>query len=155
MDIGDGENWVGEDGDGHNLVDIPDNLRSESVASMIDRAWPGLRNGQTDGVLDGAILCGRNAATHTVNDDVLKLLPGEDIVCASAEALLGEDAGVAIPNEYLNSQTPNGMPAHELRLKEGVPGLGGGSFAPFSDFSPIFLLSQKSLKFRHFSRILP
>jgi hypothetical protein len=52
IDIGDGENWVGDDEDGHNLVDIPDNLRSESVASMIDWAWPGLRNSQTDGVLD-------------------------------------------------------------------------------------------------------
>ena len=66
-------------------------------------------------------MCGRNAVRHTVNDEVLKLFPGEEIVCASADALLGEDARVAIPSEYLNSQTPNGMPVHELRLKEGVP----------------------------------
>jgi len=39
-----------------------------------------------------------------------------------------------------------------LRLRRG---LGGGSFAPFSNFSPILPFSRKSLKFGHFSHILP
>ena len=122
MAIGDGKNWVGTDTDMHNLIDIPDELRSESVAKMIDWAWPDLKNGDVSGVLDSAILAGRNSVTHDVNADVLKLFPGEEIVSHSADTLMGEDAGGSvIPVEYLNKEVPNGMPLHELRLKEGVP----------------------------------
>ena len=41
------------------------------------------------------------------------------------------------------------------RLGSSPGGLGGGSFAPFPHFSPIFPLSRKSLKFRPFRHILP
>ena len=82
--------------------DIPDELRSESVAKMIDWAWPDLKNGDVSGVLDSAILAGRNSVTHDVNADVLKLFPGEEIVSHSAvSALLCEYSAAMTGNKAL------------------------------------------------------
>ena len=69
------------------------------------------------------ILAPRNVDVTTINDTVQEYLAGEAKNYLSADSAF-RDGGVpddSIPQEYLNTLTLAGMPAHELRLKVGCP----------------------------------
>jgi ATP-dependent DNA helicase PIF1 len=69
------------------------------------------------------ILAPKNVEVATINDTVQEYLTGEAKNYLSADSAF-QDGGIredSIPQEYLNTLTLAGMPAHELRLKVGCP----------------------------------
>ena len=113
---GDGEGSLGFDVDGHRVVELPEAMRVGKESELIDWVVPGIRH---TGEVGGAVLCTRNNIVDSINAQVFDIFPGEEHVANSADALAMEDAA-AIPVEYLNSQTPSGMPPHALKLKAGM-----------------------------------
>ena len=69
---------------------------------------------------DCAILAPRNKDVEALNQAVLERLAGESVVLPSADEVVG-GVGEHRPNpEFLHSQHPSGMAAHELVLKVGA-----------------------------------
>jgi ATP-dependent DNA helicase PIF1 len=75
-----------------------------------------------EGFAQRAILCPRNEDADLINEELLSLLVGESICypnCDSIEDETQEDAN-NYQLEFLNSQTPSGLPPHLLKLKLGA-----------------------------------
>ena len=49
------------------------------------------------------------------------VFPGQKTTYLSNDSVLQDDQKDSIPEEFLNSLTPSGMPDHELELKLGAP----------------------------------
>ena len=64
------------------------------------------------------ILSTKNEDCIFINEQFLKMLPGESITYLSADSVSNEEAQ-NYPIEFLNSLTPSGMPPHCLNLKVG------------------------------------
>jgi len=73
-------------------------------------------------VSNHAILCPKNEDAYKINEQVLKVVQGEETSYLSADTI--EDEGgldsVFYPTEFLNGLHPSGMPPHNLRLKVGA-----------------------------------
>ena len=69
-----------------------------------------------------AILCPKNEATFRINDRIIQQLPGREKIYLSCDSVQTDDENEAMnfPIEFLNQQTPNGMPRHRLQLKVGA-----------------------------------
>ena len=68
-----------------------------------------------------AILCPKNTNVDQINEEVLDLLEGDSVEYLSRDTIkdkAGEDSE-NYPVEFLNEQTPSGMPLSKLRLKIG------------------------------------
>ena len=67
------------------------------------------------------ILSPKNENCLSMNEEVLKMLPGETKTYLSADSVNCDDNEEAqnYPMEFLNSLTPSGMPPHCLNLKVG------------------------------------
>jgi len=69
-----------------------------------------------------AILCPKNEATFRINDSIIGRLDTEEREYLSIDSVESENQEDSInyPVEFLNKQTPSGMPRHKLRLKVGA-----------------------------------
>ncbi len=67
-----------------------------------------------------AILCSTNKETFEINRNILRRLPGRDRDYFSADEVPDSDGNLDYTTEYLNSETPCGMPPHRLTLKVGA-----------------------------------
>jgi len=69
-----------------------------------------------------AILCPRNDDSFELNDAIIDKLQAEERIYKSIDSVESESAEDMInyPMEFLNKQTPSGMPRHHLRLKVGA-----------------------------------
>lgn len=63
----------------------------------------------------------KNEGVHAINAKILQLLPGLEQVYHSADRPDDTEHAGIYPVEFLNSLNPQGMPAHEVRLKVGCP----------------------------------
>jgi ATP-dependent DNA helicase PIF1 len=68
-----------------------------------------------------AILSPLNNAVDEINELCLNGIPGDLIVCNSADTTIQLDDATRFPTEYLNSISVNGIPPHRLLLKIGAP----------------------------------
>jgi len=95
------------------------------VSSLISVIYPTLQGGleiSDKFFLERAILCPRNTEVDEINQEVLKLFPGEERLYSSADSVKGvEDGEDHYPVEYLNSINTGGLPPSQLRIKLGVP----------------------------------
>ena len=68
------------------------------------------------------ILSPKNEDCLFINEQVLKMIPGESITYPSADSVSCDNNEEAqnYPIEFLNSLTPSGMPPHCLNLKWGA-----------------------------------
>lgn len=68
------------------------------------------------------IVAPTNEQTLQMNRQIIDLLPGHPEIYYSADSLISEDPSDTqnFPIEFLNEQTPSGMPPHVLLLKIGV-----------------------------------
>ena len=68
------------------------------------------------------ILTPMNDNALSMNDSVLKILPGKSVSCLSIDKPVcdTEEEADNYPVEFLNSLTASGMPPHNLILKEGA-----------------------------------
>ena len=67
------------------------------------------------------ILAATNKEVDMINDHIIKKLPGNAEVFASADELEHSEDLLRFNVEYLNTLTPNGFPTHNLILKAGQP----------------------------------
>ena len=68
------------------------------------------------------IVAPTNAQTLDMNRKIIALMPGEQTIYYSADSVISEDPNDTLnfPVEFLNDQTPSGMPPHALLLKKGI-----------------------------------
>ncbi|XP_053164971.1 LOW QUALITY PROTEIN: uncharacterized protein LOC128350599 [Hemicordylus capensis] len=73
-------------------------------------------------IANRSILCPKNNDVETINDQVLNILEGEKNTYLSADTIddSNEEDSKNYPTEFLNDQTPTGMPKHTLTLKVGA-----------------------------------
>lgn len=74
-----------------------------------------------------AILCATNAGVSSINQTILKLLPGNEVVLYSIDKVIKQDALDCLDVHFADNhmeqiyrQTPTGLPPHELNLKIGA-----------------------------------
>jgi hypothetical protein len=128
--------WLLDVGDGklnHNYeVPIPEDLDYIND-SIIDFVYPpDCDFSDTNEIAKRAILCPRNTTCLEMNEQILNRLPGEPVTYLSADEINEEevdkeekldneeDPTLIYPTEWLNEQTPSGMPPHKLQLKVGA-----------------------------------
>jgi hypothetical protein len=120
MQLGNGELPL-EDGLSENTIEIPQSyLCNDSIVK--DIFGDSLTLEDAERFSERAILCPRNEDADLINEEVLSLLVGESICylsCDSIEDETYEDAN-NYQLEFLNSQTPSGLPPHVLKLKHGA-----------------------------------
>ncbi|TKR61952.1 hypothetical protein L596_025979 [Steinernema carpocapsae] len=79
-----------------------------------------IANGDYAEVGKRAILSSKNCRVYKLNEDVLKLLPGEVKTYSSYDSVAEDEtpnSGISYPTEYLNSVTHSSLPPHKLELK--------------------------------------
>jgi hypothetical protein len=102
-------------------------MQVSSVDELIDNVYPNLANAVPPPhyFLDRIVLAPRNTDVNNLNDDVLRKLPGEEVVLYSADYVDNEPGADAyqdpLPLELLRSLEPPGFPSGELHLKRGCP----------------------------------
>ncbi|KAK9724002.1 hypothetical protein RND81_05G040500 [Saponaria officinalis] len=134
LDIGDGKVTAtaktGEDE--KTWISIPEDMiienTGDSVASIVEEVYPNLLENYTDtAYLQGrAILTPKNDTADEVNNYMLTLIPGEQIVSKSVDRICqmtgnATDMENIYPTEFLNSLKFQGLPNHEMLLKVGCP----------------------------------
>ncbi|XP_053164950.1 uncharacterized protein LOC128350575 [Hemicordylus capensis] len=70
-------------------------------------------------IANRSILCPKNSDVDTINDQVLNILEGQEMTYLSSDSIddTSEEDSKNYPTEFLNDQTPTGMPKHKLTLK--------------------------------------
>ena len=119
--IGEGRERTNEDG----LIRIPDCMLTaeNTIESLVDEVFPDLGNNlnNTDYLVQRSILTPKNVDVDMLNLKISEKIEGEAVVYTSADSIDDDDNAHLFPTEFLNSLTPNGLPAHKLTLKVGMP----------------------------------
>ncbi|XP_011858555.1 PREDICTED: uncharacterized protein LOC105556091 [Vollenhovia emeryi] len=123
-------NWLLQLGDGKlsnmdelnpDTIEIPQDFISEqSLITEIfgDRiTMEQVRQNQ-----DRAILCPKNEDTFKINDEILRLMEGDEKEYLSIDSIMSDDPQEQLnfPTEFLNSLSRSGMPVHRLKIKIGA-----------------------------------
>ena len=106
-----------------NSVMIPQKYLVPDMNTLIEKVFPNLEEKTTDWnkLIEGTIYTPLNMYMQKVNAICISRFPGEQKTYISSDSILQEDQKDSIPEEFLNSLTPSGMPDHELVLKLGAP----------------------------------
>ena len=108
---------------GADMIEILSDMICEG--NLIDEIFGEVINEENiDVMAKRAILCPRNDDTLKINDEILKRMPGEARVYASADTVstivdTSQEELANYSTEFINSITPSGMPPHLLTLKVG------------------------------------
>lgn len=142
-ELRDFDNWLGFIGEGSLIVDRePDWIRikdhfdgnvieiddtdekniNKSLHQFIETVFPNITSlincsVWTSWISERAILAPRNKEVDLINAEIISSFPGEETILTSADATINEDEQTAFPVEFLNAQTPAGLPPHKLILK--------------------------------------
>ncbi|XP_058784536.1 uncharacterized protein LOC131659346 [Vicia villosa] len=130
LGIGDGS--IGETNDENITINIPNNFLIPSfgdpLAAIVQNTYPNLFQNMSDQTFfqDRAILAPKNIIVDSINDYMLDLVSGKEIIYLSFDSPYYKNSDVDIPNdihtpEFLNTIISSGLPNHKLRLKVGVP----------------------------------
>ncbi|KAH9687645.1 ATP-dependent DNA helicase [Citrus sinensis] len=114
------------------LVKLPSDIckkPSENLMkSVVDTIYPSILHNYSDPTYlkERAILMPKNEMVHELNEMIMNIIPGQgrtyfssDSICKASANTNDED--VLYPTEFLNSLKLNGIPNHDIRLKEGAP----------------------------------
>lgn len=92
---------------------------------IIDHTWPSLRTHQAQDntriFTSAAILTPLNEVTARINERAMRLMPGTSRIFTGVDTPVDAQDGNLYPPEFLNTQTPSGMPPFQLELKVGQP----------------------------------
>ncbi|XP_028807349.1 uncharacterized protein LOC114762065 [Neltuma alba] len=130
VSVGDGEIDV-EDGT-NDTITIPEDLllfpSGDAMDCIIGNTYPNLLNNRDDKSYfkNRAILTSNLSTVDDVNNHMLSMLPGDEVVYLSADSVSKQDgisASIAQMHsvEFLNKITMSGLPNHKLVLKIGSP----------------------------------
>lgn len=123
--------WVGNGLEPQNTegqISIPDplilqpNLSMQPLDQLIDFVFPNFSTYQADPLsfTDSAILTPKNQAVDEINDAMLARFPGEPTEYKSFDET-NDSSQQGLYIDFLNSISPQGMPPHQLILKENCP----------------------------------
>ena len=106
-----------------NTVMIPKEYLVPHMNALIEKVFPKLEEKTDDwtSLVEGTIYTPLNTHMQKVNFICISKFPGEKKVFLASDSIIQDDQKDAIPEEFLNSLTPSGMPDHELVLKQGAP----------------------------------
>jgi hypothetical protein len=118
LDLGNGDLPADDDG----MIEIPPQLCIKP-SELIDWTFPNLTEYCHDQqwMLDRAILAAHNSVVGSINEEVTRRFPGQEVHCYSADRIIDDDHALAVPPEYLNSLNVAELPPHDLCLKPGMP----------------------------------
>ena len=108
------------------LITIPDTILMEgTIMELADWVFENLFSdaiSNTDQICQRAILTPKNIIVKMINDIITDKFPGEKTILPSADTLLApEYYDTHVPNEFLNTLNPPGLPPHQLPFKIGMP----------------------------------
>ena len=100
-------------------IQIPQHMVAKDLISSI---FGNVDQMSIDNLSKRVIVAPTNAQTLEMNRKIIALMPGQPTIYYSADSVLTEDPNDTInyPIEFLNEQTPSGIPPHVLLLKKGV-----------------------------------
>ncbi|KAK9682574.1 hypothetical protein RND81_10G082900 [Saponaria officinalis] len=113
-------------------ISIPEDLiienKGDPIASIVEEVYPNLLENYTDtAYLRGrAILAPKNEIVEQVNNYMLRLISGEEVISKSVDRICklthnASNMENIYPTEFLNSLKFQGLPNHEMLLKVGCP----------------------------------
>ena len=119
--IGNGE----EPQDAQDKIRLPNNIVVSSLEDMLQSVYPSTQPGERNLMLDPETMSERccltpkNDFSHQINSLVLQQLNTDSRTYLSTDRVVTDDPNeaAAYPIEFLNVQTPSGMPLHNLELK--------------------------------------
>ena len=122
LKLGEGKDDIFEE-ISENAVMIPANYLVADINTLVINVFPDLdrQTSTMKGFIEGTIYTPLNKYMKHVNCICIKRFPGETMTYLSNDTILQDDQNESIPEEFLNSLTPSGMPDHELKLKLGAP----------------------------------
>ena len=93
------------------------------INALAEWVYPNLATNCTSASWLGerAILAPYNSEVDAINAKLSADFPGDEWVCISADAVTNPTDVRFAPPELLNTFSPSGLPAHELRLKPNMP----------------------------------
>ena len=111
--------------DANDHVTLPDEIMTESLQEMINFVYPPTQPGDADLMQDPTYMSERccltplNENSHEINDLILRQLQGPVHTYLSTDRVVTDnpEEAAAYPLEFLNAQTPSGLPKHKLELK--------------------------------------
>ena len=121
--IGNGTISDGEE-QGNDLIEIPQQMQSSGniVQDIFGNSLIVDTNENIEAVSGKIILTPKNNDALKLNNNVLDLIQGESTLYTSVDSIAHDniESEANYPEEFLNSQTPSGMPPHVLKLKKGA-----------------------------------
>jgi len=117
MQLGDGKLY-NTDGLNLDIIEIPQDFITKK--SIINEIFGNkITKEQIRENPDRVILCPKNEDTFKINDEILRLMEGEEKKYLSIDSIVSDDPQEQLnfPTEFLNSVTPSGMPVHQLKIK--------------------------------------
>eukprot|EP00794_Sanderia_malayensis_P017148 gene17148-biopygen14755 len=114
--------------DENEIITLPDRICVNSSQQMIDSIYPHPTSGEPNLMLnplamsERCCLTPKNENSHEINKLILQRLQTPTHTYFSADKVLTDDPEEAhsYPMEFLNAQTPSGMPLRKLELKVGA-----------------------------------
>ncbi|XP_062093540.1 uncharacterized protein LOC133799547 [Humulus lupulus] len=133
------DKWLLQVGDGtlyddidRQSIKIPSDIwkkpSEDPMKSIVEAIYPSLLHKYNDPAYlkERAILTPKNEMVHELNEMIMNMIQGEgrtyfssDNICKASVNANDED--LLYPPEFLHSLKFNGIPNHDIRLKEGVP----------------------------------
>ena len=111
--------------DHHDQVTLPQEIVTESLQDMISFVYPQTQPGHQHLMHDPVYMSERccltplNENSHQINDLILQQLQEPIHTYLSTDRVVTDDPeeAAAYPMEFLNAETPSGLPKHKLQLK--------------------------------------
>lgn len=93
------------------------------MSQLIDSIFPNLIERYTDRkwISERAILAPKNIDVDRINEYCISKIPGDNIICSSADSTTEEDQSTYYTTEYINCLNESGIPPHQLILKPLIP----------------------------------
>ena len=108
--------------DAAKLIKLPSDIvfQGQDLDAFIDEFYPDIVANYTnvDWLKARTILAPKNDDVEEINTKVLRKLPGAEMSFLSADDTIDDSSGLW-STDILNTWNANGMPPHELKLKEG------------------------------------
>ncbi|CAM1299818.1 Uncharacterised protein r2_g976 [Pycnogonum litorale] len=119
LNIGNGT--LGNNVDG--TINVPSHVAMPSAEALQETVFPNLTYNFKSArwLRERAILAPRNDDVDSINNDLLKKIPGQQQHYKSIDTMVNPDEVTEYPNEFLNSLQPSGVPPHNLSLNIGTP----------------------------------
>jgi hypothetical protein len=106
------------------LITLPESISLQGTTKdLLNWVFPDITNHHDDPnwICERAILTPKNNAVRDINTEMTTRFPGEQIRIKSADHLTDEYENTTVPNEYLTSLNPPGLPSHLMIVKKGIP----------------------------------